>query len=126
MKNEGIYLTAEQMFGNTAVILTSQAEQYEYINGKKTDKMSGCRFSVVSPCRNFESFNVKVEGGKLLRLTDEEIDEACASMKPIWVRFSDFKAKPYASSNGKGIAYSCSASGVEIVENDVDIFGGDE
>lgn len=126
MKNEGIYLTAEQMFGNTAVILTSQAEQYEYINGKKTDKMLGCRFSVVAPCRNFESFNVKVEGGKLLRVTDDEIDEACASMKPIWVHFTDFKAKPYPASNGRGIAYSCSASGVEIVEKDLDLFGGDE
>lgn len=124
-KNE-ITLTADQMFGKSDVILTAQTEQYEFKNGERTDKVTGIKVSVVSPMRNFQTFNVKIEGGKLLRLTDEEIDEACASMKPIWVHFSDFKAKPYASSNGKGIAYSCSASGVEIVEKDLDLFGGDE
>ena len=124
-KNE-ITLTADQMFGTDKVILTGQSEQFEYANGEKTDKLKGIRVSVVSPMRNFQTFNVKIEGGKLLRLTDDEINEACANMKSIiWVRFTDFKAKPYASSNGKGIAYSCSASGVEIVEKDLDLFGGD-
>lgn len=121
-KNE-IALTAEQMLGKEECILATQSEVYEYVNGEKTDKLKGIRVSVVSPMRNFQTFNVKIEGGKLLRLTDEEIDEACASMKPIWVRFTDFKAKPYASSNGKGIAYSCSASEVEIVDNnELDFF----
>ena len=118
MKKNEIVLTDEQIFGTKTVILTDQSEQFEYINGEKTEKLIGIRVSVVSPMRNFQTFNVKVEVARLMKLTDEEIDEACASMKPIWVRFTDFKAKPYASSNGKGIAYSCSASDVEIVEAD--------
>jgi len=125
MAKNKISLTADQILGTDKVIVTAQTEQYEYVNGERTDRITGIKVTVVSPMRNFQSFNVKIEGGKLLRVTDEEIDEACASMKPIWIRFNDFKAKPYASSNGKGIAYSCSASGVEIVESDdIDIFGG--
>lgn len=115
-KNE-IALTAEQIFGTETVILTAQGEQYEYVDGKKTDKISGCRFTVVSPMRNFQTFNVKIEGGKLLSLTEEEIDEACSSMKPIWVNFVGFKAKPYTGI--KGIAYSCSAEAVKIADMDV-------
>ncbi|MBQ6946363.1 MAG: hypothetical protein IJN43_18875 [Ruminococcus sp.] len=124
MKND-ITLTAGQIFGTETVILTAQTEQYEYEGNKRTDKFIANRFTVVSPARNFQTFNVKVENGKLLKVSDDEIADACEAMKPIWVRFIGFRAKAYAT-DAKKVAYSCSAEGVEIVdENELDLFGGE-
>lgn len=124
MKND-IFVTAEQMFGTAIVILTAQTELYEYEGNKRTDKFIANRFTIVSPAKNFQTFNVKVEKGKLLKVSDDEIADACEAMKPIWVRFIDFKAKAYAT-DAKKVAFSCSAEGVEIVdENELDLFGGD-
>ena len=109
-------LNAEQMFGDNKVILVAQSELKEYVDGKSTDRVIGVKIKVSAPGACFENFNVKIEGGKFLNFTEEEIEEACATMNPIWVRFVGFQAKPYIMNNN--ICYSCSASSVEVVDED--------
>lgn len=107
------------------VILAGQRKQFKYDGKVRTDEQQGVCISVAAQGQCFAAFNVKIPNGQLLPVTDEEIADACAAMKPIFVKFNGFKAKPYPKDNR--IAFSCSAESVEIVtESDLDLFGGDK
>lgn len=123
MEEFEISFTDEQFFGSKAVILAGQSEQFEYVEGKKTENKIGVRLKICAPAKNFETFNVKIEGGKLLDLCDDDIKEACSSMKPIFIRLHGFKAKPYSPPTSSKVLYSCSATGVEIVNEEFDLLG---
>lgn len=124
MSNIVILATEEQIFGGKVVILTGQSEQFEYVEGKKTENKIGIRLTVCAPAMNFKNFNVKIEGGKLLDFSEDDIKEACSSMKPIFIRLHGFKGKLYSMPNSSDVLCSCSATGVEIVnEEEFDLLG---
>lgn len=119
-----ISFTAEQVLGGDTAILTGQKPLYEYKDNKRTDNQIGMTYTVLAfQNGTMESVNIKVEGAKVLDISDDEIIEANKSLTFIFVKFDSFVGKPYNNNNGC-MAVSCSASGVEIVnKNDLDIFG---
>lgn len=124
IKND-VYFNEIQLWRSETAILTAQQEQFKYDGKVRTDERLGVSISVAAQGQCFAAFNVKITNGQLLPVTDEEIADACAAMRPIFVKFNGFKAKPYPKDNR--IAFSCSAESVEIVtESDLDLFGGDK
>lgn len=124
MKNV-VHFNDIQTFGCEIAILTGQQEQFKYDGKVRTDERLGVSISVAAQGQCFAAYNVKIPNGQLLPVIDEEIADACATMRPIFVKFNGFKAKPYPKDNR--IAFSCSAESVEIVtESDLDLFGGDK
>lgn len=113
----GIILNEQQVMGASIVCLTGQRHLKEYKDGKSTEKVLGVRFEVVSPAKCFANFSIKIEDGKLLDVTDTEIESACMGLNPIFVRFEGFRGKIYAGSNSS-VNVSCSATGVSIVSQD--------
>lgn len=125
MKNNNVYFNELQLWESKAVILIGQQDQFKYDGKVRTDERLGVSISVAAQGQCFAAYNVKIPNGQLLPVTDEEIADACATMRPIFVKFNGFKAKPYPKDNR--IAFSCSAESVEIVtESDLDLFGGDK
>lgn len=124
MNLKNITLTAEQVLGGDTAILTGQKPLYEYKDNKRTDNQIGMTYTVLAfQNGSMETVNVKVENAKPIDISDDEIVEANKSLTFIFVKFDSFVGKAYNSFNG-GMAISCSASGVEIVnKNGIDVFG---
>ena len=89
------------------LILLEVAPYYLYVDGKKTDKLEGYRYTVVEDS-TFEKFSIKVPSS-VPAITQEMID---ASSKRIMVDFENAIAKPYKNHYGD---YDLSISAVSIV-----------
>lgn len=110
-----INLFSEQISGNAegGGILLDEADGFEYVDGKRTDKQTHIKYSVVFPDREFEKIIVKVPGTKPV-VTKEQLAQQRGKLK---VRFKNLTGKFYRTNSGE-YALSCSANSVEVV-NDV-------
>lgn len=97
------------------VILTAKSAVHQYEGGKRvSDTPIAQRFNVILPGNCFSSITVKISTSidPLPEITDEIIADACASMKPIFVRFKDCFVSVYAMD---GLKMSATASAVELI-----------
>ena len=98
-------------------ILTGKSPVYQYEGGKRvSDTPVAWRYSVLLPGNCFSAITVKIGTDKdfLYEITDELIADACATMKPIFVRFTDCSVSVYAID---GLKMSATASAVELIKS---------
>ena len=81
-----IQLNLSDLMDSDIFALLGVSEIFDYVDGKRTDTISGIRYSVANP-NTFENFEVKVAGTKPL-VTQERIDRAD---ERLWVSFSFVK-----------------------------------
>lgn len=96
-------------------ILTGKNSVYKYEGGKRvSDTPIAQRVNVLLPGNCFSAITVKISTSidPLPEITDEMIADACASMKPIFVRFKDCFVSVYAMD---GLKMSATASAVELI-----------
>lgn len=117
MANKLIVTLATVNGGLDYCILTAKAPIPLYENGTKLKKSGGTKLSVLLQGNRFTPLNVKIEGDNnvLPNLTDEQINDACLSLKLIPVRFTDCKITLYSINNN--MIMSATASGCEILSN---------
>ncbi|RKI65290.1 hypothetical protein D7V91_14655 [bacterium 1xD42-67] len=99
------------------VILIGKTPVYPYENRKRTsDIPEKYRYKVVLPGNNYTELNVSVPGSvdALAAVTDEQISEGCANLRPLLVRFTDCTVKVYSKDNEQKLTGT--ASGVELVK----------
>lgn len=99
------------------VILIGRTPLFPYENKKRTsDIPEKYRYKVVLPGNNYTELNVSVPGSvdALAAVTDEQISEGCANLRPLLVRFTDCAVKVYSRDNEQKLTGT--ASGVELVK----------
>lgn len=108
-----INLTPEQISGNVEGrgILLDEADGFEYVDGKKTDKKTHIKIFAVFPDREFEKTIVKIPGTKPV-VTKEQLAQQSGKLK---VRFKNLTGRFYRNNNGE-YALSCSADSVEVIQ----------
>lgn len=65
MNLKNIKIDAKKTVGNTT-LLVDVIPTYEYIEGKRTDKITAYKYVIVLPERGFEKISVKIEGNQLI------------------------------------------------------------
>ena len=91
-----------------SMIATSVRPYYEFVDGKRTDKVLGYRYDVVLPQHGYEPLAVKVPGAKTLDVQD------CES---ILVEFDDLCVRPYVDyRHNNALAVTATATAVRSVE----------
>lgn len=68
------------------LILTGIAPWYEYIDGKKQNKLKGYKYEIAIPALGFEKLAVKIAGNQQIELGDDF---------PV-VKFNELEVTPYA------------------------------
>jgi len=91
-------------------LLLGVAPYYEYVDGKKTEKLLGYKYNIVED-KTFEKFSVKI-ASKAPVITQEQVD---ASKERIKVTFENAFAKPYRTTYGD-YDLSVSATGISILK----------
>ncbi len=86
-----VKLLPEQVLGENKVILVDASPVYEYVDGNKTNKVVGTKYTVACPKRNYEHCKVKVPDMTPI-LTTEDI-HSCED--PIYVTFEGFQGTIY-------------------------------
>ena len=102
--------------GMSYAILTGKKGIYTYLDNKRqSDTPTGWKLDVVLQGNCFSTLSIKINGSAdpLPNISEAQIAEACATMKPIFVRFTDCVVSIYALD---GLKMSATASGVEIVK----------
>lgn len=97
-------------------ILTGQSPILAYNGGKKvSDDPIGHKFNFALQGNRFTSLSVKIEGtaDPLPEVTDEQLQEACASMKLIAAKPIGCKVTLY--SIGGEMVMTATATGIELV-----------
>lgn len=99
-----------QIIGNIRLILIGAMPTYEYINGKRTDKVIGTTYTVVMNGGTYEKFTVKTPE------IENAIDsDYIASNSQIFVEFENAVCKLYTDTNGR-IQVSVKADVSNIVD----------
>lgn len=96
-------------------VLTGIEPRYTYEGGKKVgENPIGYKVNFALQSNRFKSLSVKVDGGNPLSdVTDEQIQEACSSMKLIAAKPVGCKVTLY--SIGGEMVMSATATGIELV-----------
>ena len=98
-----------QIIGDVRLILIGAKPTYEYVNGKRTDKVLGTTYTVVENGGTYEKFNVKTPE------IENAIDsDYIASNTQIFVEFENAICKLYTDANGR-IQVSVKADAINIV-----------
>lgn len=99
-----------QIIGNIRLILIGAMPTYEYVNGKRTDKVIGTTYMVVMNGGTYEKFTVKTPE------IENAIDsDYIASNSQIFVEFENAVCKLYTDTNGR-IQISVKADAINIVD----------
>ena len=99
------------------VILIGKIPVYPYENRKRTsDIPEKHRYKVVLPGNCYRELSISIPGSvdALAAVTDEQISEGCANLRPLLVRFTDCTVKVYSKDNEQKLTGT--ASGVELVK----------
>lgn len=103
--------------GENLAILTGKNENFDYNkDGKKTsDTPIGFKYTAVLPGSRLSAITVKIAGAdQLANITDEQINEALAAKKFIWVKFTNCKVTIY--NIGESMIMSALAKGIELAK----------
>lgn len=115
-------LVVKALFSLTSIItepvyyLNSVSARYDYVNGKRTDKLLGYTYTVTN-IDTFDQIHVFVEQEKPL-ITTDKLHECQASGKKIYVEFTNATIKPYYSDRTHSIEDSIKAVSIQLVETD--------
>ncbi len=105
-------------FGLSWAILTGKAPSYLYSeDGKRqSDIPEKWRYTIALPGNCYNPLTVSIEGSvdSLANVRDEDIANACASLQPILVSFTNCTVKVYTVNREQKM--SATASGVELVK----------
>lgn len=88
-------------------LVTGVRPRYEYVDGKRTDKVSGYNYACVCAARNYAAINVFVPGDRML--DDDTLARNAA------IRFEGLLGRPYVSNDGRP-ALAISATAVSAVK----------
>ena len=103
--------------GQDWAILTGKSPIYQYQDKKRlSDTPIGWRFKVALQGYCFSTLDVKINesADPLPDIDESQITEACAVMKPIFVRFTDCFVSVY---DYDGIKYSGNAKGIALANS---------
>ena len=100
----------------STVFLTGKHDVFPYASGKRISEIkTATKFTGVLPGNCLTPLSVKIEGATdpLPDISNEKIAEACATMKFIFVRFTDCMVSLY-NMNGQ-LGMTATAHGVSLV-----------
>ena len=98
-------------------ILTNKAPSYPFLDGKRLSEIpEKWRYSVALPGNCYYPLTVSIEGNTdfLANVTDEQIADACASLQPILVTFSNCYVRIFTIKGEQRM--TATASGIELVK----------
>lgn len=75
MKSSDIVIDVVKTLGPSPYLLCEISENWEYVNGKRTDTQLGYKYVIASPKLALEKVSVKIPGKKLLDIQSGEILE---------------------------------------------------
>lgn len=99
-------------------ILTGKSPVYHYENGKRTgDIPEKFRYKAIMPGCCYSEISISVPGSidALAAITDEQIAESCANLRPLLVRFINCTVKVYSKDGEQKLAGTANA--VELVKS---------
>lgn len=96
VENKEFAIDLAQIFPTGTFALLDANPIYEYVNGKRTDKVIGTRYTVADK-ETFMNFDVKV---KEVKATISKNTITNAGQR-IWVSFTNAKVVPYSIKYGK-------------------------
>lgn len=105
------------ILGNADLILLAIAPDYAYEDGKRTDNVSGMKYTVVET-NNFDKFTVKIKGQLKPLMEQEELEAHQENSEQVFVRFINCVDKLYVKNSGnvQTLEDSFSADGIELVK----------
>lgn len=112
-----IVMTDVQVMGSDRAILAQIIENFEYENGKKTDKKNGYKYRVACYCKNFEIITVKIDSLTPISITQSELEERNSQQDFVYVTFEGFEGKLWQDSS-KQVKISASANKIILFGED--------
>lgn len=100
------------------VVLSGKRPGYPFRDGKRmSDTPEKYNYTVNLPGNCYADLTISIPGSMdaLAAVTDEQIAEGCATLRPVLVRFSDCVVKVYSIKGEQKM--SATASGVELVKS---------
>lgn len=104
--------------GFSEVILTQRAPVYPYKDKKRiSDIPERWRYIIALPGYSYTPLTVSVDGSvdALANIRDEDIADACASLQPILVSFTNCYVRIFTINNEQRM--TATASGIELVKS---------
>ncbi len=114
LKTKKVQIPLKQLLAVDQFAVVDFRVTYAYVNGERTDKPSGVRYTVVE-MRSVNRFDVFTPTATPV-VTEEMIEDAANAGGHVYVRLTNAVAKPYQAGYGE-IEFSVSADSVEIVSN---------
>lgn len=103
--------------GATCAILVGKAETYPYENKKRTsDIPDGVRLTVALQNSRLTPLSVRFDHDPLPKVTDEQIEEATAAGKFLYVQIPDAIVTIYSGSSGIGMTATASTAQLVTLE----------
>ena len=95
---------------NGKIILINIREVKVFVDGKRTDEVSGYAYELIAPNNKYCQFVVKVNSKKPL-ITNDELESLGGSVE---VTLTDFAGRFYQNSS-KDVMFTATASGIEVM-----------
>lgn len=117
MKLNNLNIGLSNVTNGGRMILTGVRQAYEYVNGKRGDKVIGLRVDVVLEKNNYDSLTVKVSN---------PVDSLSAVLEnadgPVYVTFEGFSARVYVMNGQADVSAKATAVRVDTTARaDTDI-----
>lgn len=109
--------SADLYNGGPKFICAGRQILYQYEGKTRVSEIPiGHKYLLISPTHCFENIEVKAMSATdaLAEISDSDIVNACATLKPIWVKLIDGVFNSYSSNNK--IVTTGTASGIELVQ----------
>lgn len=104
-----LVLTMSQVFGADHAIVTSVADDMEFVDGKPTGKKLGTKYNVVCPKMQYLAATVKIPASDAI-ISQETLDTAD---EPVLITFEGFAARLYSIRGEMGL--TCRADKAVLV-----------
>jgi hypothetical protein len=107
-------LNIEQLNGGSPnVRLMSMREQYEYIDGKRTDKKIGNAYDCILISGGFDKITIKILGEHAFSIPAEQLE--ANAQHGLDVTIAGFTAKPYRMSGSNNYGLSATATAITLL-----------
>ena len=110
IKLNQITITESMITQNGKIILINIREIKEYVNGKRTDKVTGYAYECIAPDNKYSQFVVKINSKRPV-ITNDELENLGGSVE---VTLTDFSGRFYQNSS-KDVMFTATASGIEVM-----------
>lgn len=117
MKTEIVLAGMAAIMGADKVILAAVETLYEWVDKQRTEKVLGHRYTVVSPAKDWVSFDVRIDGPAGLSITPEELHRQNEAVRPVFVRFDGLAGKVWQDRE-KNLRFTCTASNITMIKKE--------